>query len=121
MDFSLGDLVAAEARPSAPVDLLVANLPYIPTAALPDLPVAASFEPTLALDGGDDGLVVIGRLLPALPDVLAPDGAALLEIGADQGDAVMAAVGEVLPGWTCAIRSDLGGSPRVAVIEPARG
>ncbi len=38
---------------------LAANLPYIPTATLPTLPVAASFEPRAALDGGSDGLDLI--------------------------------------------------------------
>jgi release factor glutamine methyltransferase len=116
MDFARGDLIGPEARPDAPVDLLVANLPYVPTEALPHLPIAASFEPRLALDGGDDGLDLIRRLLPGLPDVLATGGAALLEIGADQATLVEAAVTDLLPGWTCSIRADLGGSPRVVSV-----
>jgi release factor glutamine methyltransferase len=117
MDFGLGDLAAAEAGPDRPADLLVANLPYVPAAMVPALPVAASFEPVLALDGGDDGLTVIRRLLPALPDALAPGGVALLEIGSDQDDAITIAATELLPGWTCSIAPDLSGAARVAVLE----
>jgi release factor glutamine methyltransferase len=120
MDFEEADLTAG-AAPVRPVDLLVANLPYVPASTVPGLPVAASFEPVIALDGGADGLELIRRLLPALPEVLAEGAAALLEIGSDQGDAVTAAVAELLPGWECMIRDDLAGAARVAVAEPARG
>jgi release factor glutamine methyltransferase len=101
--------------------LLVANLPYIPSASVPDLPVAASYEPAMALDGGPDGLDVIRRLLVDVPDVLAPSGAVLLEIGGDQGELMTAAVAEHLPGWSCAIHHDLSGSPRVARLERVDG
>jgi release factor glutamine methyltransferase len=121
MDFAAGDLVELDEPPAARVDLLVANLPYIPTPLLPTLPVAASFEPALALDGGTDGLAVVRRLLPALPDVLTSAGAAMLEIGADQVGAVHDAVARSLPGWRCTTRDDLSGSPRVAVLEPPGG
>jgi release factor glutamine methyltransferase len=114
-----GDLLDVTPPASSPVDLLTANLPYIPTGMLPQLPVAASFEPALALDGGHDGLDVIRRLLPRLPDVLAPGGTVLLEIGADQAELLGAAVATALPGWTCVIHPDLSGSPRVARLERA--
>ncbi len=115
--FAEGDLLDVALAPPRPVDLLLANLPYIPSDAVATLPVAASFEPVVALDGGPDGLDVIRRLLLGLPDALAPDGAALLEIGGDQGDLAMAAVAELLPGWACTIHADLSGSQRVASIE----
>lgn len=67
-------------RPS----VVVANLPYIPSDDVPLLPVAASFEPRAALDGGADGLDVVRALLDQLPERLAPGGCALLEIGAGQ-------------------------------------
>ncbi|GIW20534.1 MAG: hypothetical protein KatS3mg065_0830 [Chloroflexota bacterium] len=52
-----------------------------------------------------------------LPDVLAPDGLALLEIGADQKDAVVDLARELLPGWSCRVETDLAGLPRVARLE----
>jgi release factor glutamine methyltransferase len=98
-------------------DLVLANLPYVRRDAIPSLPVAASFEPVAALDGGADGLEVISRLLAQLPDALATDGTALLEIGSDQGDAIVDRCSEVLPGWTCAVELDLAGRPRVARVS----
>jgi release factor glutamine methyltransferase len=102
-----------------PYDLVLANLPYVRHEVIPTLPVATSFEPALALDGGADGLEVIGRLLDRLPEALAPGGVALLEIGGDQGEAIVALASVRLPGWPCSVELDLGGLPRVARIERA--
>jgi len=115
--FAEGDLVEVAPAPPRPVDLLLANLPYIPSSMIAGLPVAASFEPVDALDGGPDGLDIIRRLLPGLPDVLAQGGAALLEIGGDQGELVVEMASEALPGWSCTIHEDLSGSPRVAQLD----
>jgi release factor glutamine methyltransferase len=102
-----------------PFDLILANLPYIPSGDIDGLPVAASFEPRLALDGGPDGLTIVRLLLNALPGALLPDGVALLEIGFDQGPAVEAAVA-ALPGeWRCSVLPDLAGHPRLARVERA--
>jgi release factor glutamine methyltransferase len=98
-------------------DAILANLPYIPSRDLPGLPIAASFEPSAALDGGADGLMTIRRLLARLPGILVPGGTALLEIGADQGDRISAAVAELLPGGRAQIRADLSGLPRVAIVQ----
>jgi release factor glutamine methyltransferase len=113
IEFFEGDLLPSEAGEGKPIDVLVANLPYVRSGAMAGLPIAASFEPTEALDGGADGLAVIRRLLALLPDALAADGVALLEIGADQGAEAPAAVEEVLPGWDAAIENDLAGHPRI--------
>jgi release factor glutamine methyltransferase len=103
----------------APFDLVLANLPYVRHDAMTGLPPATTFEPALALDGGVDGLEVIGRLVDRFPDLLADDGVALLEIGADQGEAIVALVAARLPGWTCRVELDLARLPRVTWI--ARG
>ena len=102
-----------------PWDVVVANLPYVRSDAVPGLPLAASFEPALALDGGSDGLAVIGRLLDQLPRDLARHGVALLEIGGDQAETMAALAAERLPGWSCEIELDLGGLPRVALLRRA--
>lgn len=102
-----------------PYDIVLANLPYVRSDVVPVLPVAASFEPSVALDGGPDGLAVIGRLLERLPEALAVGGVALLEIGADQGEVIVASVAAALPGWACAVETDLAGLPRVARVERA--
>jgi len=112
--FGEADLLP-EAEP--PFDLILANLPYIPSAEIERLPVAASFEPRTALDGGPDGLSAIRRLLGALPSALAPAGIALLEIGFDQGPAIEQAVAGLDGRWTCRIQPDLSGRPRLAGVE----
>ena len=119
---AVADAVAfaeADLLPSgeAPFDLILANLPYIPSAEVDRLPVAASFEPRVALDGGPDGLDLIRRLLAALPTALAPGGTALLEIGFDQGSAVEAEVMSLPEEWSCRIQADLSGRPRIASVQ----
>jgi release factor glutamine methyltransferase len=99
------------------LDVVLANLPYVRTDAIADLPIAASFEPRDALDGGADGLDVVRALLERLPEALATDGVALLEIGADQGDSAPAAVATQLPGWRSSVAPDLAGLPRVLRVE----
>jgi release factor glutamine methyltransferase len=101
----------------APFDVVLANLPYVRSQTIATLPVAASFEPQVALDGGPDGLDAIRALLRRLPEALAADGVALLEIGGDQADDAVGAVGSVLPGWSSSVAPDLGGLPRVLRVE----
>ena len=60
---------------------------------------------------------MIRRLLERLPAVLEAGGVALLEIGADEGDAMTTAVASLLPGWRCEIRPDLAGLARLARVE----
>lgn len=98
-------------------DVVLANLPYVRSDIVPALPKAASFEPVIALDGGPDGLRVIDRLLGMLPEALAADGSALLEIGGDQAAEMQALVADRLPRWSCDIEPDLGGLPRVATVR----
>ena len=100
-----------------PWDLVIANLPYVPTADMARLSAAVGFEPALALDGGSDGLEVVERLLVALRTGLAEDGLAFLEIGADQGDAIRDRVARTLPGWVCEVEPDLAGLPRIAMVR----
>jgi len=121
---AVGDAISfAEAdllpQTEPPFDLILANLPYIPSADVSELPIAASFEPRQALDGGPDGLAVVRRLLGALPVALAPMGTALIEIGFKQGPAVEADVAALPDDWSCRIQSDLSGEPRLAHVERA--
>ena len=115
--FLEADLLPGAGDAAGRFDLVLANLPYVRHDAMSGLPVAASFEPVIALDGGIDGLAVVSRLLERLPGALTDGGVALLEIGADQGDAIVERSGEWLPGWSCVVETDLAGLPRVARLR----
>jgi release factor glutamine methyltransferase len=67
---------------SGTFDLIVANLPYIPSADISSLSREVQHDPKLALDGGPDGAVLIRELLNSAPQYLA--GLLALEIGHDQ-------------------------------------
>jgi len=67
------------------VDVLVANVPYVPTGAIATMPPEARLhEPVVALDGGADGLVVARRVAAQASSWLAPGGALLVETSAVQ-------------------------------------
>ncbi|MGC5050588.1 putative protein N(5)-glutamine methyltransferase [Micromonospora sp. DT48] len=67
------------------LDLVVANAPYVPTAAMALLPPEARrYESPVALDGGPDGLAVLRRLAAAAPTWLAPGGHLVVEVGRGQ-------------------------------------
>ncbi len=113
--FVVADLIPHHVEP--PYAVVCANLPYVPTNDLERLSPELEWEPRQALDGGPDGLDVIRRLLDHLPTSLAADGIALLEIGADQGEAIVREVTARLPGWRCTVAPDLAGRARLARIE----
>jgi release factor glutamine methyltransferase len=109
--FLEGDL-GEPLRAEAPFGLVVANLPYIPTAELAGLPAEVRAEPVLALDGGADGLDLVRRLVADAPSLLGPGGLLVLEIGAGQAADTAALLGDA--GFAgVAIKRDLGGVERV--------
>jgi release factor glutamine methyltransferase len=74
------------------VDLLVANAPYVPTSKIPLMPPEArDHEPTVALDGGPDGLDVQRRIIDGAPEWLAPGGQLLVETSRHQAAGTVAA------------------------------
>ncbi|MFE7119346.1 putative protein N(5)-glutamine methyltransferase [Streptomyces sp. NPDC057654] len=74
------------------VDILVANVPYVPTEAIGTLPPEArDHEPLVALDGGTDGLDVLRRVTAAAPRWLAPGGSLLIETSERQAEKAAAA------------------------------
>jgi release factor glutamine methyltransferase len=125
-----GDLLEPLAGLRGAVDVIVANPPYIPTPALPALPVEVrAWEPREALDGGADGMAISGRIIADAPGVLAPGGALVMEIG--EAQAVPLAARMEAGGFVDVLtRRDLGGverylagvlGPRAAAAGRAEG
>ncbi|MEW6285609.1 MAG: peptide chain release factor N(5)-glutamine methyltransferase [Chloroflexota bacterium] len=98
------------------LSLLCANLPYIPTAALHNLPVYGR-EPTLALDGGADGLDLIRKLLRLAPAWMTPYSLLLLEIEATQGAQALDLARNAFPHAGIQLHKDLSGQDRLLEIR----
>lgn len=103
--FLRGDLTASLPEP---VDILIANLPYVKSSDCANSP-----EPHQALDGGIDGLYVIERLCGGLKGKLKPSGWVLLEIGQGQEKRVKELVEAALPNSRIETIKDLAGIERV--------
>ena len=116
VEWGCGDLLCPWRERGLRLDRVLANLPYIATEELSALEVSG-YEPWLALDGGADGLALIGRLLRELPAVCAPRAQAWLEIGAGQGEAVLALVVAQLPKARASLLQDYAGHDRVLRLE----
>ncbi len=85
----LGDLFAAlPDHLRGQVDVIAANVPYVPTDAIALMPPEArDHEPRLSLDGGPDGLDVLRRVAAGAPEWLSPGGHLLIEIADEQAPA----------------------------------
>lgn len=99
-----------------PVDLLLANLPYLrPEQIAGNRQLAA--EPSLALDGGRDGLDLIRALLEDAPRVLKPGAAVGLEIDPSQAQAAVELADRAFPGADIVVLRDLAGFERHVTIS----
>ena len=107
---------------SGPIDILVSNPPYIPSSQVDILPrEIRDHEPRVALDGGEDGVEVIKRLIRQAKDKLRPGGAMFVEIGWDLGERVMARSLELWPESDASISPDLAGLDRVLTLRSPIG
>jgi release factor glutamine methyltransferase len=112
--FLCGDWAAALDKK---FDLVLANPPYIESRDIAALmPEVAAHEPRMALDGGPDGLAAYRTIIADLPRLLAPGGAAILELG--QGQAGLVAAIARSGGFAApATLADLGGIARALVLR----
>jgi len=103
----------------ATVDVIVAVLPYVPTDELAYLPRdVLAFEPPAALDGGEDGLVVVRRAVGEAGGWLRRRGHILLEIGGDQPEVIVPILEDAGFG-AVRVLSDVDGDPRaVEAVAP---
>lgn len=103
------------ATPTGRYDAILSNPPYIPSATVSTLSREVRHEPSLALDGGADGLRFYRRLL-SLAGLLTPGGFFLFECGYDQKEAMAALAAAA--GYTFEPFYDYGKNFRVALITP---
>jgi release factor glutamine methyltransferase len=99
-----------------PVDIIIANLPYVRKDTLCNVNTSG-FEPSLALDGGYDGLDQIRRLCSQFPGKLNGGGAVLLEIGYNQSEAVISFLNKSFPYASIESFRDLAGLPRMITLS----
>ena len=97
-------------------DLIMANLPYIPTSTLKELKIYGR-EPKIALDGGPDGLDVIKRFMTLVPSYLAPGGRILMEIEENQGMAALSLAYDQFSEAHIHLHQDLAGRDRILDIQ----
>lgn len=120
LSFILADLLDSDTlnhgKFPPPFDIILANLPYIPTPILKDLGVYEK-EPTLALNGGPDGFGLIGRFLTRSIDYLSPGGIILLEIDASQKQTGMKLAKDIFPDSDVNVHPDYAGKDRLLVIR----
>ena len=116
IEFVLGSLLDADISPR---DLVLANLPYVPTGDIGKLEPELAYEPTGALDGGLDGLDLIRALLLQAKRSLAPGGRLLLECGAGQSPNIAHQARDFWPDAQIRVRLDYAGIDRIVVAEIA--
>jgi release factor glutamine methyltransferase len=114
VDLACADLLEPAGTSLPRPDVVIANLPYVPTdeALAPER--GLGHEPRVAIDGGPDGLVVLRRLFETLPIRAAEGATVLLEIGIGQAEAV----GGLAPaGASVSVEHDLAGIERVVRVS----
>ncbi len=97
-------------------DVILANLPYIPSEEVQTLNVSR-FEPKIALDGGSQGVDIIKNLINQIPDHLSRPGLVLLEIQFDQAKVITEIANQTIPSAKVSTIKDLSGLDRIIKIE----
>ena len=96
-------------------NLICANLPYISSQVLQELPVARQ-EPWIALNGGEKGTELVSRMLDQARGCISPDGLILLEIESSQGNEVKTLAKMIYPACEVEILKDLAGLDRCIAL-----
>ena len=99
-------------------DVIVSNPPYVKTAVVDTLEPECSYEPRIAFDGGEDGMIFYRLIVKRFADRLSEGGCFVFEIGYDQA-MDMKELAESC-GFDCQIYKDYGKNDRVAVLRPNR-
>lgn len=98
-------------------DMILCNPPYLTDGDMQNLQKEVTFEPSMALAGGADGLDFYRRLAAGLKDHLNPGGWALFEVGMGQGDEVAQLMEQALGCDDAVVIDDLNGIGRVVKVR----
>jgi release factor glutamine methyltransferase len=102
------------------VDIIVANLPYIPESDVVDLqPEVRDYEPRAALTPGPDGAALVRQMLASAPQHLLPGGVVYAEFHSPQRAELVSAAQTAFPDARITVAQDLAGLDRVLCVETA--
>ena len=114
ISLQMGDLLASIHEND--LDVIVSNPPYIPTEDISFLQGEVLLEPRVALDGGEDGLGVISRLLWESTIKLSSNGILIFEVGSEQALAALNLAEQIFPKRPVRLLEDLSRNPRAILI-----
>ena len=121
INWIVGDWLEAVKEHGGQFDLIVSNPPYICKDLIDTLqPEICRFEPSIALDGGIDGLDCYRRIIPEASRRLSPGGYLLLEIGFDQKESISQVAATCQQVGSVSFKKDYSGHDRVAVLKMRR-
>lgn len=115
IEFVLGDVLLGDVLGEERFSAIISNPPYIRTDVIDTLSVEVKYEPRVALDGGEDGLVFYRTIVEKYARNLESDGCFIFEIGYDQAEDLKNIAQQ--NGFSCLIKKDLGGNDRVAILR----
>lgn len=110
-----GDLYGAV--PGRAFDMILCNPPYLTGQDMQQLQKEVTYEPALALFGGEDGLECYRRIADGLKDHLNPGGYVLLEVGMGQDQDVLKLVTDAIDCAETQVVEDLNGIARVVIAQ----
>lgn len=118
LEFVIGDLAA---WCQGPVDVMVANLPYVPTSVVQTLdPEIKFYEPLGALDGGEDGMDFMRQIIDQAVGLLTAKGSLILELDPSQFGPLCAFITETYESVEFKVVKDLHGLDRTLVVNGLR-
>ncbi len=117
--FLLGDLFnpLRNLDPNLAVDFIVSNPPYVKSKDLVLFPPEIKKEPIWALGGGSDGLNFYKRIVPRASKYLVSGGYLIMEIGDDQGKAIVNLVKEEKQFYPSRLLKDYAGLDRIVLAQ----
>lgn len=99
-------------------DIIVTNLPYIPSARIPYLDSSVNdFEPYVALDGGEDGFELYRKLFRQINQLSTPPKLIICEIDYTHGELAVLEAQKYFPDAEIEVKKDLARKQRILLIS----